>query len=63
VRNVVPDLKRKKTPYEMFHGKKPDISMLKVFGSKDFMHIPKEKRYKLDERCEVGMLVGLPAYV
>jgi hypothetical protein len=32
--------------------------MLKVLGSKAFVHIPREKRYMLEERCEIGMLVG-----
>jgi hypothetical protein len=59
LRNVVPVLKRTKTPYQMFKGTKPDLSMLKVFGSKAYVHVPKEKRKKLDERCVIGMMVGV----
>jgi transposase InsO family protein len=33
-----------KTPEEMFTGKKPEVSHLKIFGYPVFIHIPKEKR-------------------
>ena len=37
-----------KTPQEMFTGKKPEVSHLKIFYCPVFVHIPKEKRTKLD---------------
>ena len=37
-----------KTPEEMFTGKKPEASHLKIFGCPVFVHIPKEKRNKMD---------------
>jgi transposase InsO family protein len=37
-----------KTPEEMFSGKKLEVSHLKIFGCPVFVHIPKEKRNKLD---------------
>ena len=37
-----------KNPEEMFTGKKPEVSHLKIFGCPMFVHIPKEKRTKLD---------------
>jgi transposase InsO family protein len=37
-----------KTPKEMFTGKKPEVSHLKIFGCLVFVHIPKEKRTNLD---------------
>ena len=37
-----------KTPKEMFTGKKPEVSHLKIFGCPVYVHIPKEKRTKLD---------------
>ena len=37
-----------KTPEEMFTGKKPEVSHLNIFGCPVFVHIPKEKRTKLD---------------
>jgi hypothetical protein len=38
----------KKTPEDMFSGKKPKVSHFQIFGSPVFIHIPKEKRTKLD---------------
>jgi hypothetical protein len=37
-----------KTPEEVFIGKKLEVSHLKIFGSPVFIHIPKEKRNKLE---------------
>ena len=48
----------KKTPYEAFTGNRPDLSFLRIFGSRAFVHIPKVKRSdKLSGRAEVGILV------
>lgn len=47
-----------KTPYEMWYGRKPDVSRLRVFGSKVFCHVPKEKRSKLDGKSRLGYLTG-----
>jgi hypothetical protein len=37
-----------KTPEKMFTGKKLEVSHLKIFGCPVFIHIPKEKRNKLE---------------
>jgi hypothetical protein len=47
-----------KTPEEMFSGKKPEVSHLKIFGCSMFVHIPKEKRTKLDPLGKKGIFVG-----
>jgi len=47
-----------KTPEEMFSGKKPKVSHLKIFGCPVFVHIPKEKRTKLDLSGKKGIFVG-----
>jgi hypothetical protein len=44
------------TPYEVFYNKKPDVSTLRVFGSR--CHIPKEKRTKLEEHSLDGIFCG-----
>lgn len=49
---------QKLTPYELFEGRKPDVSKLRVFGSVAYCHIPKEKRRKLDEKSWKGVFVG-----
>jgi hypothetical protein len=38
------------TPHEVLFGKKPSLSHLKVFGCVAFVHIPKEKRNKLENK-------------
>lgn len=46
------------TLYEVLLHKKPDLSHIRVFGSKAFVHIPKEKRKrKHSERANIGYLV------
>jgi hypothetical protein len=47
-----------KTPEEMFTRKKPEVSHLKIFGYPVFIHIPKEKRNKLDPSGKKGIFVG-----
>jgi hypothetical protein len=46
------------TPYEAWHGVKPDLSHLRILGSTAYIHIPKEKRIKLDTHSYKGILVG-----
>ena len=42
----------------MFTGKKPEASHLKIFGCPIFIHIPKEKRNKLEPSGKKGIFVG-----
>jgi hypothetical protein len=46
-----------KTPEEMFSGKKPEVSHLKIFGCPVFVHISKERRIKLDPSRRKGIFV------
>eukprot|EP00253_Pinus_taeda_P027032 PITA_27032 len=41
-----------KTPQEVWTGKKPFLSHLRVFGCDAYVHVPKEKRTKLDSKSE-----------
>ena len=50
-------LKCNKTPYEMWHNKKPQIKYLRVFGSTVFTH-NKIRKTKFDEKSWKGILVG-----
>lgn len=52
-----------KTPYEMWTGTKPEVSHLRIFGSKAMVHIPKEKRQKWDRKSIEHILVGYPENV
>jgi transposase InsO family protein len=47
-----------KTLEEMFTKKKPKVSHLKIFGCPVFIHIPKEKRNKLDPSGKKRIFVG-----
>jgi hypothetical protein len=42
----------------MFYGKNPEVIHLKIFGCPVFVHIPKEKRNKLDPSGKKGIFVG-----
>lgn len=45
-------------PEEIWSGKKPTVSHLRVFGCTAFFHIPKQRRKKLDSKAEKAILVG-----
>lgn len=46
------------TPYEMWVGKKPMLSHLRIFGSVAYVHTPKQFTKKLDLRGKKMILVG-----
>jgi hypothetical protein len=58
LRTVSPAAGLDRTPWELFWGKKPNVSNLRVFGATAYMHIPKEKRQKLDSHTQRGVHVG-----
>jgi hypothetical protein len=47
-----------KTPEEVFTGKKPKVSHLRIFGYPMYIHVPKEKRMKLEPLGKKGTFVG-----
>jgi len=47
-----------KTPQEVWTGKKPSLSHLRVFGCDAYVHVPKEKRTKLDSKYEKCIFIG-----
>nr|KYP66220.1 Retrovirus-related Pol polyprotein from transposon TNT 1-94 [Cajanus cajan] len=50
-----------KTPQEAWSGRKPGISHLRVFGSIAHVHVPDEKRSKLDDKSEKYIFIGYDA--
>jgi hypothetical protein len=46
------------TPQEKFTSKKPDVSHLKVFSCIAYVHVPDEKRSKLDPKAEKCVFIG-----
>ena len=47
-----------KTPYEIWTKKKPILANVKVFGCNAYVHVPKEKRLKLDPRATLCRFLG-----
>lgn len=47
-----------KTPGELWYGKKPDLSHIRVFGSICYNHIPSEKRKKFEAKASKCILLG-----
>ena len=48
--NIVPtwSLNHDVTPEEAWSGNKPNVALVRVFGSKAYVHIPEKHRQKLD---------------
>ena len=47
-----------KTPEEVFTGKKPAQDHMRIFGTTIYIHVPKEKRLKLEPSGKKGTFVG-----
>ena len=47
-----------KTPEEAFLEEKPEVNNLRIFGCSMYIHIPKEKRTKLDPSRRKGIFMG-----
>ena len=48
----------KVSAHELYFGTKPDLRHLRVFGSIAYVHVPKEKRRKMNVKAEKCILVG-----
>ncbi len=46
------------TPHHRWTGNSPDLSHLRIFGSKCWYIVPKSKVRKLDARSKAGVMVG-----
>lgn len=55
-----------KTPHERFFDTVPQADHLRIFGSWAFVHVPAEKRKKLDDRavkcCFIGYLAAMKGW-
>jgi hypothetical protein len=47
-----------KTPHEVWTGKKPSLTHLRVFGCDAYVHVPKENMSKLDKKDEKCIFIG-----
>lgn len=58
VRNRSPYADKEATPFEMLTGIKPDVSFLRTFGARVYVHIPKAQRDKFEPVSKPGIMVG-----
>uniref|UniRef100_A0A5S6Q1Z4 Integrase catalytic domain-containing protein n=1 Tax=Trichuris muris TaxID=70415 RepID=A0A5S6Q1Z4_TRIMR len=58
LQNRIPSRCIDKTPYELFFGRKPELGHVRVFGSKVFCFVPKQRRRKWDDKAVEGVLIG-----
>ena len=58
LRNRSPVAGRDETPWELFFKVRPDVSNLRVFGARAYVHIPSQLRSKLDSKTAKGVMVG-----
>jgi len=58
VKNRSPSSHSSQTPWELFFGRKPDVPGMRVFGSKAYVHVPKQLRRKLDSLSTTGTFIG-----
>lgn len=49
---------RGKTPCKLRNGSKPEIKYLKTFSTTVYVHVPKQKRRKLDIKFQKGIFIG-----
>jgi hypothetical protein len=59
MRNNSPMAGKVRTPYELFKGKVPDLTLFRVLGCKAYVHVPDKLRKKLDPVSKEGILLGL----
>ena len=57
--NALPE---QKTPFELWHGIRPDLSGLRVFGCRAWVQIPSVKRGKLDGAAKSMIFIGYPDF-
>lgn len=59
IHNRIPNVNMAdKTPLKLLFGKKPHMEGLQVFGKDDFVHIPGERRGKLEARPQRCIFIG-----
>jgi len=58
VNNRIPSRGQDKTPYELFHGKAPDVRNLRVFECRVWAHVPGAVRNKMGDNGIPGTLMG-----
>jgi hypothetical protein len=47
-----------KTPQDLWTGKEPSLTHLKLFSYDAYVHVPKESKSKLDKKAEKCIFIG-----
>jgi hypothetical protein len=61
IKNRLPHQSVKKSPYEAFTGIQPDLSRLKIFGTRIYAKKPGKRSFKLDHHTATGYYLGTTA--
>ncbi|GBL92376.1 Retrovirus-related Pol polyprotein from transposon TNT 1-94 [Araneus ventricosus] len=56
--NRVCHKRQKKTPFELFGGRKPSVKHFKIFGTTAYVGVPRQTRSKPQMRSKKGIMVG-----
>ena len=56
--NRIPSKITKTSPYELWNGRKPNLSYIRVWGCLAFYRVPDPKRTKLGPRAMKSVFVG-----
>ena len=49
------------TPYQLWHGKKPDVAPFRVWGCLAYVHVQKDKRQSLGSHMHKCVFIGYPS--
>lgn len=49
---------KNETPFELWYGKKAEFEHFRIFGSDVYVHVPKQRRKKLDRKAKKCIFIG-----
>ena len=58
LKNRTPVKALNKTPFEVWHGKKPKVNHLRMFGSDAYAHVVQDERAKFDTKTRKCIMIG-----
>lgn len=61
LKNLLPTASKDSVPEELWTDKRQEVSHLVIFGCLAYVHIPKEKRKKSDQKVWKGIMIGYTA--
>src|SRR5882762_1903532 len=63
VSNCLPtaSISKQTTPYQLWHGRKPDVSPFCIWGCLAYVHVQKDKRRSLGSHMQKCVFIGYPS--